>query len=122
MASDADRPFSSKLQVPEALTFDDVLLRPKESTVEPDEADLSTRVSTSVDLTVPVLSAAMDTVTEHELAIAIAREGGLGVLHRNMDVERMETEISRVKRADELVIRRENVVTADPDQTVRAVD
>jgi IMP dehydrogenase len=122
MANDADRPFSSKLQVPEALTFDDVLLRPKESTVEPDEADLSTRVSTSVDLTVPVLSAAMDTVTEHELAIAIAREGGLGVLHRNMDIERMETEISRVKRADELVIRRENVVTADPDQTVRAVD
>ncbi|MFB6228746.1 MAG: IMP dehydrogenase [Halobacteriales archaeon] len=122
MANDADRPFSAKLQVPEALTFDDVLLRPKESTVEPDEADLSTRVSASVDLTVPVLSAAMDTVTEHELAIAIAREGGLGVLHRNMDIDRMETEISWVKRADELVIRRDNVVTADPDQTVRAVD
>jgi IMP dehydrogenase len=122
MANDADHPFSAKLQVPEALTFDDVLLRPKESTVEPDEADLSTRVSTSVGLTVPVLSAAMDTVTEHELAIAIAREGGLGVLHRNMDIDRMETEISRVKRADELVIRRDNVVTADPDQTVRAVD
>jgi IMP dehydrogenase len=122
MANDADRQFSAKLQVPEALTFDDVLLRPKESTVEPDEADLSTRVSTSVNLTVPVLSAAMDTVTEHELAIAIAREGGLGVLHRNMDIDRMETEISRVKRADELVIRRENVVTADPGGTVRAVD
>jgi len=122
MANDADRPFSSKLQIPEALTFDDVLLRPKESTVEPDEADPSTRVSTTVDLTVPVLSAAMDTVTEHQLAIAIAREGGLGVLHRNMDVDRMEAEISRVKRADELVIRREDVVTADPDQTVREVD
>jgi IMP dehydrogenase len=122
MANDAARPFSSKLQVPEALTFDDVLLRPDESTVEPDEADLGTRVSTGVDLNVPVLSAAMDTVTEHELAIAIAREGGLGVLHRNMDVEQMQTEIDRVKRADELVIRRENVVTADPDQTVRAVD
>jgi IMP dehydrogenase len=122
MANDADRPFSSKLQIPEALTFDDVLLRPTESTVEPDEADPSTRVSTTVDLTVPVLSAAMDTVTEHQLAIAIAREGGLGVLHRNMDVDRMEAEISRVKRADELVIRREDVVTADPDQTVREVD
>jgi IMP dehydrogenase len=122
MGNDADRPFSAKLQVPEALTFDDVLLRPKESTVEPDEADLSTRVSKSVDLTVPVLSAAMDTVTEHELAVAIAREGGLGVLHRNMDIDRMEREISRVKRADELIIRRDNVVTADPDQTVRAVD
>ena len=102
MANDADRPFSSKLQISEALTFDDVLLRPKESTVEPDEADPSTRVSTTVDLTVPVLSAAMDTVTEHQLAIAIAREGGLGVLHRNMDVDRMEAEISRVKRADEI--------------------
>jgi len=122
MANDADRPFFAKLQAPEALTFDDVLLRPKESTVEPDEADLRTRVSTGVDLTVPVLSAAMDTVTEHELAIAIAREGGLGVLHRNMDIDRMETEINRVKRADELVIRRDDVVTADPDQTVRAVD
>jgi len=122
MANDAGRPFSSKLQVPEALTFDDVLLRPKESIVEPDEADVGTRVSANVDLNVPVLSAAMDTVTEHELAIAIAREGGLGVLHRNMDTEQMKAEISRAKRADELVIRRENVVTADPDQTVREVD
>ncbi len=113
-------PFSEKLRVPEALTFDDVLLRPKASTVEPDEADTSTRVSTNVTLTVPVLSAAMDTVTESELATEMARQGGLGVLHRNMSVERMATEIERVKRADELIIR--EVVTADPDQTVREVD
>ncbi|MDY6819505.1 MAG: IMP dehydrogenase [Halobacteriales archaeon] len=122
MANDPDRFFSSKLQVPEALTFDDVLLRPKESRIEPDEADVSTRVSRNVELTVPVLSAAMDTVTESEMAIAMARNGGLGVLHRNMDIDRMVTEIEAVKRADELIIPRDDVVTASPEQTVRAVD
>ncbi|MBV0903183.1 IMP dehydrogenase [Haloarcula salina] len=119
MANDSE-PFSEKLRVPEALTFDDVLLRPKESRVEPDEADTATRVSKSVELTVPVLSAAMDTVTESDMAIAMARQGGLGVLHRNMDADEMATEIERVKRADELIIR--DVVTASPSQTVREVD
>jgi len=116
----ASEPFSEKLRVPEALTFDDVLLRPMESDVEPDEADTTTRVSTNVTLTVPVLSAAMDTVTESELSIAMARHGGLGVLHRNMDVDTMVAEIERVKQADELIIR--DVVTASPEQTVREVD
>ena len=120
MANDAPQPFSEKLRVPEALTFDDVLLRPKESRVEPDEADTRTSVSTSVDLSIPVLSAAMDTVTEADLAIEMARQGGLGVLHRNMTVEETAEQVERVKRADELVIR--DVVTADPDQTVREVD
>ncbi|MDS0221404.1 IMP dehydrogenase [Haloarcula sp. S1AR25-5A] len=119
MANDSE-PFSEKLRVPEALTFDDVLLRPKESRVEPDEADTATRVSKSVELTVPVLSAAMDTVTESDMAIAMARQGGLGVLHRNMNADQMATEIERVKRADELIIR--DVVTASPNQTVREVD
>jgi len=114
--------FSEKLRVPEALTFDDVLLRPAESRVEPDAADVSTHVSKHVELNTPVLSAAMDTVTEGEMAIGMAREGGLGVLHRNMDTERMVAEIRWVKRADELVIRREDVVTASPTQTVREVD
>jgi IMP dehydrogenase len=124
MANDVpdDGPFSEKLRVPEALTFDDVLLRPKASEVEPDDADLSTRVSRNVELSTPVLTAAMDTVTEGEMAIAMAREGGMGVIHRNMDVERTVAEVVRVKRADELVIRREDVVTASPDQTVREVD
>jgi IMP dehydrogenase len=114
--------FSEKLQVPEALTFDDVLLRPMESRVEPDAADVSTRVSKTVELNIPILSAAMDTVTESAMAIGMAREGGLGVLHQNMNTDQMVTEIERVKRADELVIRREDVVTARPDQTVREVD
>ncbi len=120
MVSNRSAPFSEKLRVPEALTFDDVLLRPKESRVEPDDADTTTRVSTSVELTVPVLSAAMDTVTESELAVAMARRGGLGVLHRNMSVEEVVREVERVKRADELIIR--EVVTASPDQTVQEVD
>ncbi|MFC7165941.1 IMP dehydrogenase [Halospeciosus flavus] len=114
--------FSEKLRVPEALTFDDVLLRPRESRVEPDEADVSTQVSKNVELNIPILSAAMDTVTESGMAIGMAREGGLGVLHRSMDVDEVVAEIERVKRADELVIRRENVVTARPDQTVQEVD
>jgi IMP dehydrogenase len=114
--------FSEKLHVPEALTFDDVLLRPKESRVEPDDADVSTWVSTNVELNVPILSAAMDTVTESGMAIEMARQGGLGVLHRNMTVEQMSEEIDRVKRADELVIQREDVVTARPEQTISDVD
>jgi IMP dehydrogenase len=114
------RQFSQKLNVPEALTFDDVLLRPKESRVEPDDADTTTRVSTNVTLTVPVVSAAMDTVTEANMAIAMAREGGLGVLHRNMEVEETAQHVMQVKRADELIIR--DVVTASPQQTVREVD
>jgi IMP dehydrogenase len=120
MASNRSDPFSEKLRVPEALTFDDVLLRPKESRVEPDNADTATRVSTSVELSIPVLSAAMDTVTESDLAIEMARRGGLGVLHQNMDVGETVEEVERVKRADELVIR--EVVTASPDQTVSEVD
>ncbi|WP_327052014.1 IMP dehydrogenase [Halomicrococcus gelatinilyticus] len=122
MANDSHRDgqFSEKLRVPEALTFDDVLLRPKESHVEPDDADVSTYVSRNVELNVPILSAAMDTVTESRMAIEMARQGGLGVLHRNMDVDVMVDEIEEVKRADELIIR--DVVTANPDQTVREVD
>ena len=116
----SDEPFSEKLRVPEALTFDDVLLRPKESRVEPDDADMTTRVSRNVTLNIPVVSAAMDTVTEAELAVEMARQGGLGVLHRNMDTAEMADQIETVKRADELIIR--EVVTADPDQTVRNVD
>ncbi len=115
-------PFTAKLTAPPSLTFDDVLLRPMESRVEPDTADLTTRVTRSVSLNIPILSAAMDTVTEAAMAIAMAHHGGLGVLHRNMDIATMEAQISAVKRADELVIRREDVVTAAPEQTIAEVD
>ncbi|MFB6110445.1 MAG: IMP dehydrogenase [Halodesulfurarchaeum sp.] len=124
MAKDSppDGTFTGKLQVPEALTFDDVLLRPAESRVEPDEADVSTNVSKHIELQIPVLSAAMDTVTEAEMAIGMAREGGLGVLHQNMSTEEAVAQVEQVKRADETIISRENVVTAAPDQTVSEVD
>ncbi|WP_254530412.1 IMP dehydrogenase [Natrinema gelatinilyticum] len=124
MANDVPEhePYSSKLQVPEALTFDDVLLRPKESRVEPDDADLTSRVSRNVEVSVPILSAAMDTVTESDMAIAMARHGGLGVLHRNMNIDEMVDEIERIKSADELIIPLESVVTADPEMSVREVD
>ena len=118
--ANTSEPFSEKLRVPEALTFDDVLLRPKKSAIEPDEADTTTRVSTNVRLNIPVLSAAMDTVTERDMAIEMARHGGLGVLHRNMDLDGMVAEIEHVKQADELIIR--DVVTASPEQTIREVD
>jgi IMP dehydrogenase len=114
--------YEAKFRKPESLTFDDVLLRPMESRVEPDDADVSTHVSRNVELNVPVLSAAMDTVTEAEMAIAMAREGGLGVLHRNMPIERTAAAVERVKRADQLVIQRDDVVTADPTQTIPEVD
>ena len=116
----AARFFRDKLDEPPALTFDDVLLRPAKSDVEPDEAAFETRVSRNVTLNVPVLSAAMDTVTEAEMAIAMARRGGLGVLHRNMTVEETAAHIEQVKRADELIIR--DVVTADPEETIAEVD
>src|SRR6056297_2116094 len=124
MANDVPEhePYSSKLQVPEALTFDDVLLRPKESRVEPDDADLTSNVSNNVEVSVPIVSAAMDTVTESGMAIAMARHVGLGVLHRNMNVDEMVEEIERVKSADELIIPLEDVVTADPEMSVREVD
>ena len=124
MANDVpeNEPYSSKLRVPEALTFDDVLLRPKESRVEPDEADLRSRVSKNVEVSVPILSAAMDTVTESDLATAMARHGGLGVLHRNMNIDQMVESITQVKRADELIIPLEDVVTAEPEMSVRAAD
>ena len=112
--------FRGKLEVPEALTFDDVLLRPARSDVEPDEAELRTKISRNVALEVPVVSAAMDTVTEAEMGIAMGRRGGLGVIHRNMSVDQMVAEVDRVKRADELIIR--DVVTAKPDQTIEEVD
>ena len=72
----------------EGLTFDDVLLVPAESDVLPADVDLSTKLTNKVKLNVPVMSAAMDTVTEYRMAIAIAREGGIGVIHKNMSIER----------------------------------
>ncbi|MFP4631842.1 MAG: IMP dehydrogenase [Halobacteriales archaeon] len=108
--------YRAKLDCDEALTFDDVLLRPLESDVEPNDADVSTRVTTSVDLNVPVVSAAMDTVTEASMAAEMARQGGLGTIHRNMSAESQAREIEKVKDSDRLVTR--DVVTVEPGSTV----
>ncbi|MFP4174592.1 MAG: IMP dehydrogenase [Halobacteriales archaeon] len=110
------RSYRDKLDCETALTFDDVLLRPSESSVEPNEADVQTRVSANLDLNIPVVSAAMDTVTEASMATAMARNGGLGVIHRNMSAESQAAQIRKVKEADRLVTR--DVVTASPDDTV----
>ncbi len=85
-------------QIREALTFDDVLLVPGESEVQPNQVDTSTQLTQEITLNIPVLSAAMDTVTEADLAIAMAQNGGLGILHRNMDIEDQARMVRRVKR------------------------
>ncbi len=90
--------------VKEGLTFDDVLLIPGESHVIPKDVDLSTRLSDKIKLNIPLLSAAMDTVTESRLAIAIAREGGMGIIHKNMPIEAQAENIDKVKRSEHGVI------------------
>src|SRR4051794_21406846 len=100
----------------EALTFDDVLLRPGHSEVLPSEADLRTRITRDLELNLPILSAAMDTVTEARLAIAMAQAGGLGVIHRNLTPERQAEEVHQVKKFESgMVI---NPVTIGPDATL----
>ena len=98
---------SAKLIVDECLTYDDVLLVPAYSEVLPREVDLSTMFSRHIKLNIPFVSAAMDTVTNSAVAIAIAQEGGIGVLHKNMSIERQSEEVRRVKRA-------ENGMISDP--------
>ncbi len=90
--------------VKEGLTFDDVLLIPGESHVIPKDVDLSTRLSDKIKLNIPLLSAAMDTVTESRLAIAIAREGGMGIIHKNMSIDKQAENIDKVKRSEHGVI------------------
>ncbi|MEE2941369.1 MAG: IMP dehydrogenase, partial [Planctomycetota bacterium] len=103
-------------QLIEGLTFDDVLLVPNHSDVMPGDAQLGSRFSANVPLKVPISSSAMDTVTEWRLAVALAREGGLGIVHRNLSIERQREEVEKVKRSANGVI--EDPVTLSPDATV----
>ena len=103
--------------IPDALTFDDVLLVPGRSTVLPTEVDTTTDFSRKVKLNVPLASAAMDTVTESRLAIAIARQGGIGIVHRSMSAEKQAEEVDRVKRSESGMI--VDPVTISPDITIR---
>ena len=105
--------------VEEALTFDDVLLVPAYSEVLPREVDLSTQLTRTIRLNLPMLSAAMDTVTEARLAITIAQEGGIGIIHKNMTIAAQAREVSRVKKYESGVIKDPIAVT--PDKTIREV-
>ncbi len=102
--------------IPEGLTFDDVLLVPAFSNVLPREVDYTTKFTREISLQAPVVSAAMDTVTEAEMAIALAREGGIGVIHKNMPIERQMEQVRKVKRAENGMIY--EPVTISPDATV----
>jgi IMP dehydrogenase len=102
--------------IPEGLTFDDVLLQPARSSVLPNQADTSTRVTRHVRLNIPIMSAAMDTVTESHLAIALAQQGGIGLIHRNMSIDRQAEEVDRVKRSESGMI--VDPVTIEPDQKI----
>jgi IMP dehydrogenase len=103
-------------RVPEALTFDDVLLVPQQSDVLPAQVDVSTRLTRNISLKVPILSAAMDTVTEAPLAIAIAQEGGIGIIHKNMTIAAQAQEVDKVKRSESGMI--VDPVTVAPDALV----
>lgn len=102
--------------IQKAITFDDILLVPSKSKVLPRDVDVSTRLTRNIRLNIPILSAAMDTVTESELAIAMAREGGIGILHKNVSIEKQASEVDRVKRSESGMI--QDPITLKPDQTV----
>ena len=89
---------------PEALTFDDVLLVPDHSEVLPKDVEISTNLTRNIRLNIPIISSGMDTLTEARMAIAMAREGGLGIIHKNMSIERQAEEVDKVKRSEHGII------------------
>ncbi|HEX6535872.1 MAG TPA: IMP dehydrogenase [Gemmatimonadaceae bacterium] len=108
---------NSRVRIESALTFDDVLLAPRHSTTHPKDVSTTSRFTTGISLNVPLVSAAMDTVTESEMAIAMARAGGIGVIHKNMSIDRHAAEVDRVKRSESGMIL--NPITLAPDATLR---
>ncbi|HET9211826.1 MAG TPA: IMP dehydrogenase, partial [Thermoanaerobaculia bacterium] len=100
-----------------ALTFDDISLVPGLSEVHPNQVELRTQVCRGIEMNIPILSAAMDTVTESRLAIALAQEGGIGIVHKNLSIEAQAEEVDRVKRSESGMI--VDPVTMRPDQSIR---
>ena len=106
--------------VSEGITFDDVLLVPSYSEVIPNAVDLSTNLTRSIRLNIPVMSAGMDTVTEHRMAIAMARQGGIGIIHKNMPISMQAEEVDKVKRSENGVIT--DPFFLHPDNTLEEAD
>ena len=104
------------IEIRDGLTFDDVLLLPQESDVLPRDVDLATKLTQSINLNIPMLSAAMDTVTESRLAISMAREGGIGIIHKNMSIEEQAFEVEIVKKSESGMI--VNPITMEPEQKI----
>src|SRR5579884_1225050 len=100
----------------EGLSFDDVLLVPRDTDITPAEVDTRTAIAAGITLRTPILSSTMDRVTEARMAIAMAREGGLGIIHRNMSVERQAQEVDKVKRSEHGII--VNPISLPPDKTI----
>lgn len=101
----------------EGITFDDVLLVPQYSEVTPNMIDLTTRLTNTITLNIPMMSASMDTVTEHRMAIAMARQGGIGIIHKNMSIEGQADEVDKVKRSENGVIT--DPFSLTPEHTLR---
>ncbi|MBI3515630.1 MAG: IMP dehydrogenase, partial [Proteobacteria bacterium] len=106
------------MDIREALTFDDVLLEPAASAILPTATDTSTRLTNAITLGIPLMSAAMDTVTESALTIAMAQAGGIGVIHRNLSIEQQAAEVRKVKKFESGMV--VNPVTIHPDETLAA--
>src|SRR5919202_6643797 len=102
--------------IPDGLTFDDVLLQPARSGIVPAHVDTRTWLTRGIELNIPMVSAAMDTVTESHLAIALAQQGGIGIIHRNLSLERQAEEVDRVKRSESGMI--VDPITIDPHRKI----
>ena len=100
----------------EALTFDDVLLVPAKSAVLPKDINIATRLTRNITMNIPLVSAAMDTVTESAMAIALARQGGIGIIHKNLSIAEQTAEVDKVKRSESGMI--VDPITLTPDKTV----
>src|SRR5881275_77789 len=103
--------------VGEGITFDDVLLVPAYSSIVPSQADVRTRLTRNIRLTIPLVAAPMDTVTESSLAIALAQEGGIGIIHKNMPIDKQAAEVDKVKRSESGMI--VDPITIPPTMSVR---
>ncbi|MBW2650749.1 MAG: IMP dehydrogenase, partial [Deltaproteobacteria bacterium] len=106
-----------KDKIEDGLTFDDLLLVPAKSSILPNEVDTSVMLTSSISLNIPIISAAMDTVTESGVAIAMAQEGGMGIIHRNMSIENQALEVDRVKKSESGMV--VDPITIEPEQKVR---